>query len=233
MPTDTASQTLSLSVAVAPGVYAANTLANTITEYPLGANGNAPPALSLAGSATGLNRPESVILDASGRTYVANFGAGTVTEYPPASYGNAAPAATITGIPAPRALAINGAGNLLVASSNGSISVYAPGATGAATPIATVGGQSDPAGLTFGSNGELYVSEAATNRVNEYNTLAYAPGAHGAPGPINTIFGPDTGLASPQALVVDALSRLSVANAGGTVTVYPFGGPSTRRHQRP
>lgn len=126
VPTDTASQTLSLSVAVAPGVYAANTLANTITEYPLGANGNAPPALSLAGSATGLNRPESVILDASGRTYVANFGAGTVTEYPPASYGNAAPAATITGIPAPRALAINGAGNLLVASSNGSISVYAP-----------------------------------------------------------------------------------------------------------
>jgi len=47
-------------------------------------------------------------------------------EYPPASYANAAPAATITGIPAPRALALDGAGNLLVASSNGAIGAPAP-----------------------------------------------------------------------------------------------------------
>ena len=53
VPTDTASQTLSLSVGVAPGVYAANALAYTITEYPLSANGNAAPALSIGGPATG------------------------------------------------------------------------------------------------------------------------------------------------------------------------------------
>ena len=223
VPTDTASQTFSLSVGVAPGVYAANALANTITEYPLGANGDAAPALSIGGSATGLNRPESVFLDATGRTYVANFGAGTVTEYPPASHGNAAPSTSITGIPSPRALTLDSTGDLFMASSNGSISVYPPGAHGAATPIATIGGQSNPSGLTVGSNGWLYVSEAATNRINEYNALAYAPGAHGAPAPINTIFGPDTGLASPQALVVDSTGRLSVANAGGTVTFYEFG----------
>ena len=127
------------------------------------------------------------------------------TRRPP--HGNAAPVATITGISAPRALALDPAGDLLVASANGSISVYAAGAHGAATPIATIGGQSNPSGLTFGSNGWLYVSEDATNRINEYNTLAYAPGAHGAPAPINTIFGPDTGLSSPQALVVDSAGQ--------------------------
>ena len=104
-----ATRTLSISVGVVPGVYAANTGANSITEYPLGFGGAVSPVLKIAGAHTGLSAPESLVLDATGKTYVANNAADTVTEYPPGANGQATPMTTITGIASPRALALDSA----------------------------------------------------------------------------------------------------------------------------
>ena len=212
-------RTLTLSVTVAPGVYAANSAGDSVTEYPLSASGDSTPALAISGPNTGLATPESVILDATGRTYVANTAAGTVTEYAPGATGDAAPLTTITGIPSPRALALDSSNDLFVASTNGPISEYAPGASGAATPKATISGQQGPQGLAFDAAGDLFVSEQTTNSINEY-----APGASGDATPTATITGPDTGLSFPQALVVDPTGHLTVANAGNaSVTINAQG----------
>ena len=222
-PTAIATRTLSISVGVVPGVYAANTGANSITEYPLGFGGAVSPVLKIAGAHTGLSAPESLVLDATGKTYVANNAADTVTEYPPGANGQATPMTTITGIASPRALALDSANHLFVASLNGSIHEYATGATGAATPIATIAGQHNPEGLAFDSAGHLWVSEQQTNSVNEY-----ALGGGGSATLIASISGPGSGLSSPQALVFDATGHLTVANAGnGTVTIYAAGNDSS------
>jgi sugar lactone lactonase YvrE len=211
--------TLSVSVSIVPGVYVADNGSNAITEYPLTATEDPPPTVAISGPDTGLNAPISVILDASGRTYVANNSAGTVTEYSPGASGDSSPLLTITGIVLPGPLALNGAGDLFVATANNTIREYAPGAHGAATPIATITRQNNPEGLGFNAAGDLFVSENSTTSINEY-----APGADGAAAPINTISGGATGLSSPQSLVIDPTGDLTVANAGnGTATVYAPG----------
>ena len=213
-----ATRTVSIAITIAPGVYAANLTSNTITEHLLSTTGDAAPALVIGGPDTGLNTPDSVILDATGRTYVANSSGNTVTEYPVGATGDVNPVATITGVSSPRALALDSRGDLFVGTTAGPIYEYAPGASGAATPIATIGGQNNPEGLGFDASGNLYVSEQVTNSINEYALSS------GAATLTNTIVGPDTGLASPQSLVVDPTGHLTVANAaGGSVTIYAPG----------
>ena len=219
VPNHTATRTIMITVGITPGVYAANGANNSITEYPLTASGNASPATTIAGSNTGLNDPESIVLDTTGKAYVANDAAGTITEYAPGATGNIKPQTTITGIPSPRALALNSSDDLFVSTIDGPIYEYAPGASGAATPIATITGQHNAEGLAFDNAGHLWVSEQATNTINEY-TL----GTSGSSTLVASLAGPGTQLSSPQSLVFDPSGHLTVADAGGgSVTIYAPG----------
>jgi hypothetical protein len=219
VPAHTATRTITITVGIVPGVYAANGADNSVTEYPLTASGNAPPAVTIAGSNTGLNDPASIVLDSTGKAYVANDAAGTVTEYAPGATGNIKPLTTITGIPSPRALALNSAGDLFVSTIGGPIYEYAPGANGATKPIATIGGQRNAEGLAFDNAGNLWVSEQATNTINEY-TL----GSSGSAALVASLAGSATQVSSPQSLVFDSTGHLTVADAGsGAVTIYAAG----------
>jgi hypothetical protein len=216
----TASRTLTLTVKVAPGVYAANAGNDSVTEYPVGQGGDINPIADLTGPDTGLSTPESVVLDATGDVFVANEGNDTVTEYAPGASGDARPTRTISGVSSPCRLALNGSGDLYVASLFGPIYEYSVG-SGTPALVATITGQNQPRGLAVDASGNLWVSESVVNIVNEFS-----PRASGAPTPIASISGPDTGLTSPQGLVFDASGNLTVADAGtngsdGSVTVYP------------
>lgn len=218
----TASRTLTVTVKVQPGVYAASAGNDSVTEYPLGQGGDIPPIADIVGPHTGLSSPESVVLDAAGDAFVANEGNNTVTEYAPGDTGDASPIMTITGVSQPARLALNGSGDLYVASLANSISEYSV-ASGASKLIATITGQDQPRGLAVDANSNLWVSESSANAVKEYS-----PTASGAATPIASISGADTGLTSPQGLVFDSSGNLTVANAGtngsdGTVTVYSAG----------
>jgi sugar lactone lactonase YvrE len=216
VPAHTAARTITITVGVVPGVYAANGADNSVTEYPLTANGNVSPTVTIAGSNTGLNDPSSIVLDSAGKAYVANDAAGTITEYAPGGTGNIKPQTTITGISSPRALALNSSNDLFVSTIDGPIYEYAPGASGATRPIATIGGQHNAEGLAFDNAGNLWVSEQATNTINEY-TL----GASGSSTLVASLAGPATQLSSPQSLVFDPSGHLTVADAGGgSITIY-------------
>ena len=189
-----------------------------MTEYPPGA---AAPALTTpAGSATGLQSPSAVTLDAAGHLYVANQAANTITVYAAGGGGDAAPIATIqgpdtqisgsaTGLNSPHGLTQDAAGDLLVTNQYGhTVTIYAPGTTGNAFPQATLGGSSTllsyPSGIDLDSAGRAYVANQYDNDIH-----VYAPGAPGDTAPIATLGGGATGIAGPGALAVTPRWRSS------------------------
>jgi hypothetical protein len=126
----------------------------SVAMFTAGSNGNVTPAVTIAGSNTGLSNPAGLAIDANWNIYVANqtIGAancpsatGAITVYSPGSNGNVAPAATIsgsnTGLSNPYGLAIYPNGNLFVVNAcNSSITEYAPPLNGNITPIAIISG---------------------------------------------------------------------------------------------
>ena len=77
--------------------FVANTGADSVTEYAMGASGNETPVATISGSATGLDGPEGVAVDSAGHLFVANINVDSVTEYAKGATGNTAPVATISG----------------------------------------------------------------------------------------------------------------------------------------
>src|SRR5689334_8808063 len=78
-------------------LYVSNGGNNSITVYAAGANGNAAPTMTIAGSNTGLSGPQGIARDGAGNIYVANFNNSTITVYATGASGNATPTATIAG----------------------------------------------------------------------------------------------------------------------------------------
>jgi len=77
--------------------FVANTGADSVTEYAMGASGNETPVATISGPATGLDGPEGVAVDSAGHLFVANINVDSVTEYAKGATGNTAPVATISG----------------------------------------------------------------------------------------------------------------------------------------
>ena len=194
----------------------------TVTEYAPGANGDAAPVATLAGTATYLDYPTDLAVDPTTGDLVVTNDYGSVTEYAPGANGAAAPVANIvgpdTGLSLPHGVAVNASGDIFVANSytQGGVSVteYAPGATGDATPIATITGfPTEPNKLAVNASGDLFVSTGAADSVYEY-----APGANGNATPMATIIGPFPG--SPagtdvtEAVAVDQSGNLFVDDFG-------------------
>ena len=70
---------------------------SSVTEYAVGANGNATPATTISGPDTGLSDPTGVAFDANGDLFVSNPGNDSVTEYAPGASGDAQPVSTLSG----------------------------------------------------------------------------------------------------------------------------------------
>jgi len=127
----------------------------SVEIFSSGASGDVTPLARIAGANTALVAPAGIALDAAGNIYVPNANASPadITVYAAAADGDVAPTSTIVtrfvaGIPDlayvfgfPIGIAVDGAGNVHVASfGNHSVVVYPAGASGVTTPLTVIAG---------------------------------------------------------------------------------------------
>ncbi len=231
-------------------LYVSNFDNNSITAYAPGANSDAVPIATIAGPATGLNRPLGIVIDSSGKLYVANSGNDTITVYGLGASGNAAPIATIggpnTGLRGPQGMALD-ANDVLYVSNFGllpggqpasSITAYAPGANGNVAPIATIAGPNTglrrPSALALDSSGRIYAANFAPPPwfpgapfppgLPPGSIVVFPAGANGNVAPVATITDSTTGLRGIQSMTVDSSGNLYVTQTfAQSVTKYPPG----------
>ena len=126
-----------------------------------GATGNSAPLRSFGGFS---RNSASVAVDALGYTYVADTQPPVIVVFSPRAHGNARPARTLT-LPTngtPRSLALDAAGNLIVAAlgyngQGNAILTFAPGASGHAMPIRAIAGPRTTLGAVGGGEGDTMV----------------------------------------------------------------------------
>ena len=143
----------------------------TTNVFVRGATGNAVPLRSFGGFS---RNSASVAVDAQGYTYVADTQPPVIVVFSPHATGNARPARTLT-LPTngtPRSLAVDAAGNLIVAAlgykgQGNAILTFAPGASGQATPIRAIAGPRTTLGAVGGGAGDTMVLaySALTGRI--------------------------------------------------------------------
>ncbi len=137
----------SIAVDSAGTIYAAlasNMRGGGIAVFAPGASGNVAPATTLAGTATGLDGPIAVALDANRYIYAIDTNSTTVLVFAPGATGDAAPARTFSSgafIDDPAGLAVDGLGNIYVSSQmgglGGSYSVFPASSSGVGVPTYT------------------------------------------------------------------------------------------------
>ncbi|HUO06543.1 MAG TPA: hypothetical protein VMU16_15215 [Candidatus Binataceae bacterium] len=226
-----------------PNQSAGPSLTGSITAYTQTASGNQTPNLTITGiipgdSNSGLSLPAGVALDSTNRIYVANQGNSTITVYPAGASGAITPLATISGsntqLDQPTDLALDSRGNPYVVNPpNNSITIYPPVSSSGATnefPLDIISGSSTgldaPAAIAFDSLDNFYIVNCASDcgggglpSIEVFPALS-----NGNVPPMSTISGPSTGLSDPQAIYVDSLGNIYVANIGNaSVTVYAAG----------
>ncbi|MBV8171151.1 MAG: NHL repeat-containing protein [Candidatus Eremiobacteraeota bacterium] len=215
-------------------IFVANNLANTVTVYPAGASGNAPPSTTIAGSNTGLDHPTDIDVDSAGRVYVGNSGStigNSVRIFAPGASGNATPVASIfgpsTALAHPVSVAHDAAGNIYVANvGNNSLTIYRSSdvfssPTGDVAPFATLAGAltglSGPSGIALDTSGNVYVTNGAANSIT-----VYAPNPSGNQAPSATIAGASTAIDLPGDIEIVG-GYMYVANAGSNdLLVFPL-----------
>jgi sugar lactone lactonase YvrE len=226
------------SVVFAPAAgtvyYVGNDGANTLTAYPLTANGNTTPTRTVAGNATTLNFITSMATDASGNVYVATNADG-VTVFGPRPNGNVAPIRTLAGantlITGPSDITLDAQGDLYIANCGGcsgftepeAVLEFAPGAGGNVAPIRDItGAATELSGTTAvaldGAGNLLVASSSATSQI-----FVFPVGTTGNVAPISAIVGANTGLNGPQCVTTDSVGRIYVCNLSNTITVYAAG----------
>ena len=212
----------------------------SITAYPAGSKGNAPPIATIAGDDTDLDYPQGIALDPSRNLYAVGYvnGVGrSVNVYPAGSNGDASPTATIagadTGLSEPQGIVLDSSGSLYVSNSNGgtsqggSVTVYPAGSSGDAAPTATITsnltGLEDAARITVDSSGKIYVANGLSDAGDYGSVTIYPAGSYGAGPPIATIAGDTTGLTYPLGIGLDSSDNIFVLNSDNAITVYPAG----------
>jgi sugar lactone lactonase YvrE len=214
---------------------------DSITIYAKGSN---VPSAIIGGKNTGLNFPEGIAVDSSGRIYVVNCpdcspwsnGSGDyVTVYAKGSNGNVAPIATIggsnTGLNYPEGIAVDSTGNIYVADefldevfvfpalgkSTGTLN-EPPTAFFWSAPMIT------PVGIALDSSKNIYVADYGAQSVFVFEPLAtlLSDPNYPDPTPIATISGSKTALGGPFGIALDSGGNIYVADEGSdSVTVYP------------
>jgi len=99
-------------------LYVANTSGASVVGFAAGAAGNTAPAVSIAGSNTGLSRPFALAFDSTGRLLVADESAGVLI-FAPGANGNVAPVATITPFSSAAGIVTDAQDNIYVADFTG------------------------------------------------------------------------------------------------------------------
>jgi hypothetical protein len=194
--TTTATATPTATATVTSLIFSANEAVDSVTEYPLSANGDATPSVDISGANPLLVSPIAIAIEAKGNIYVLNqfgglSGNGSVTVYPAGSNLNASPTETIAGpdtqLSPPGGIAVDAAENIYVANQAGStITEYPAGSNGDTTPIATiVGCASDNTEFACNPNG-IAVDQVSGNifvlnsGAGNPNIAEYAAGISGS-----------------------------------------------------
>jgi hypothetical protein len=155
--------------------------------------------------ATGVCGPDFITFDTLENLYVANIGCNSVTEYAPLQK---TPSLVIKSSPEcpiskPRAVAIDGAGNIYVASSgNSTVTIY--NSQGGCEGVLTQN-ISGPQALGFDSTGVLYVANSAT--LGNSGSVAVCSGI-----PLTCSKTITAKIDNPRALAFDSSNDLFVAN---------------------
>jgi sugar lactone lactonase YvrE len=184
-----------------------------VNWYPVGSNGDVPPAGTITGPATGLGyNLGGIAVDAAGEIYVTNQDSDTIVGFAPGSSGNATPNIVIGGkrthLHEPNGMAVDALGNLYVASKGiianaPGIEVFAPGSNGDAKPIKHIDGPltqlNQPNAVAVDSTGTIYVANRQTSTI-----LIFDAKQHGDHAPKRVIGGSKTGISYPNGIAVDA-----------------------------
>lgn len=203
-------------------IYAVEEYSDSVTAYPLGANGNVSPALTIAGSNTNIYEPPGVAVAPTRQVAIANSN-DNVTEYRAGASGNVAPVATITcgGPPKfpgnPDEIAFDAHGNLYVIYSlyhgapSEAIEVYKPAEQSGCSKshhilFGSRTGIPDTGGIAV-ANGMIYTANGGTVR-------AFHVTDNGNVAPAVLIQGAKTGLQFANGISLDKEGNIYVANSG-------------------
>ncbi|HWF03403.1 MAG TPA: hypothetical protein VHA06_06935 [Candidatus Angelobacter sp.] len=227
-PTPTISPTPTPVSAVPTGkLYVSNSNDNSIFRFDnaFTATGNVAPAATISGGATTLSSPAFITLDSvNDRLFVANNGGAGVLIFDNISTktGSIAPERTITGpLIAPTDVAVDTAKDLLYVVDDTEIYVFASAstATDPISPIHDITVSFAVSGIFIDSaNDRLYVTDAAGNDVQVYNS---ASTQDGPPTVARTLQGANTQLSNPASILIDGLGRLIVTNGGNGGATAP------------
>lgn len=201
-----------------------------------GSSGNVAPSGVISGANTLLSAAQRIFIDtAADRLYVANQGGSSVLVFDKASTlaGNVSPTRVISGaatlLVAPIDVAVDSVNNLLYVADGISVLVFAGASTvnGNAPPVRNITTGIAAGGLLLDAvNNQLYISDPGNNLVNRLNGISSQNGTAIVGGFIS---GPDTRLAQPRGLALDASRRLVVGNSGtpASITAYPNASTAT------
>jgi hypothetical protein len=219
-------------------VFVANLAADSITEYANGASGNVAPVATISGSQTGLSGPTGLALSGS-MLWVTDANTDTLEAFTAGADGNVLPIETISGSkttldnPVGIFAGIDFGESLWVVNDPtgraASVAEFDASGPGNQKPEARIAGSktglSDPRAVVdiVGKSivGRIAVANAGSDTVTEYGDF---PGGGVDQAPAAVISGAATKLAGPAALGLDAVGRLTVANAdSGAVLTFANG----------
>lgn len=231
--TATAKPTPMPTPAPATMIFAAsrNNNPGRVLGFSLSTSGNVAPTINLGGALTGLQVPNMIAADASGKIYEADDSGTSIAIFAAGATGNVAPSATIsggnTGLSQISGLALDGAGNVYVADyATNSIYEFAAGQTGNAAPIRTIAGSStqinQPRSVFVEPNGNIWIG-------NSGGVLVFASGANGNVAPAQILTDSNLSCCNVSALALDEGTAVAVV-VGSSIFVYhwPVNGSMTQ-----
>jgi DNA-binding beta-propeller fold protein YncE len=201
----------------------------TINVYGLTANGNVAPIRTIAGSATGMNTPRGLAVDAvNNELFVVQVSTPAIAVYARTANGNVAPLRTIvgaaTGLDGPIGISVDTVNNeILVANiSANTITVYSRTASGNAAPLRTITGAATGLDLPESVAVDTVHNELAVANFGTDSIMVYTRTSSGNASPTRTIVGAATGVSHPVGIAVDAVNNeLLVTNINiDTITAY-------------
>lgn len=239
-PNTKLNQPADVAVSKSGTIYVANASGGSndtgsVTVYGPGANGDVAPLQTIGGTKAGLEKPQGIALDSSGKIYVANYaggslGEGSVTIYRGNSTGNVAPIGTIEGsktqLFGPAGLVLDADDTVYVPNGEiNSVTVYAAGSDGNVAPKRTISGSKTglevPYQVALDRDLQAHVANFTSPNPGSGSVTVYASSANGNAAPTKKITGGKTKLSSPDGIALDENGTTYVSDLNMSITIYP------------